>query len=230
MEPTIRPGDKAIVNKMIIGPRIYKELNFAKKYTELNCLRLRGYRTLRHNDIVVFNFPFHNGKVNFDLNHVYIKRCIALPGDSISIVNGFYYNNNFHKEIEYVPTQRKLSQIRDSNIDSTILMKKHYDTHYSWTIKNMPQLYIPRKGDIINITPKEAYLYKIILEWETKEKIKIDWEKNIVFAGKKVIKKHTFLNNYIFVVGDNVMDSQDSRYWGVIPEEYIIGVVGFIIH
>ena len=51
-----------------------------------------------------------------------------------------------------------------------------------------------------------------------------------MLADGNPISYHVFLNNYYYVVGDNVTDSYDSRYWGVLPENYIIGVVGLIIH
>ena len=90
MEPTLLPGDRVIVNKTIMGSRIYSDFHFNKDGVELKSWRTLGLRRLQHNDIVVFNFPKHDDKVNFVINHVYAKRCVALPGDSISIVNGHY--------------------------------------------------------------------------------------------------------------------------------------------
>lgn len=229
MEPTIRPGDKVIVNKSIIGARIYTSFNFNKSGSELKAVRMRGLRELKHNDIVVFNYPFHDGGISFVLNDVYVKRCIGLPGDSIGIVNGFYLNNN-EIEVGLISSQLELSKMDDHEIDSFILRKKHYDAHYTWTIKDMPPLYVPRKGDIIHITPKEGYLYKHILEWETGKKLVIDWERNHVYVGHEILRTHKFLHNYVFVAGDNVLNSQDSRYWGVVPEDYIVGVVECILH
>lgn len=229
MEPTIKPGDWAIVNKAILGGRIYTNYFFLENDSELNFVRLRGFRDLQHNDIVVFNYPFHGDSISLVLNNVYIKRCIGLPGDSISIVNGMYNNNNA-TSVGNVYSQMKLSKMKDCEIDSNVFVKKHSDPHYKWTIKNMLPVYIPRKNDIIRITSKEGYLYKYILEWEIGKKLVIDWERNIVYAGDDIVKKHMFRHNYIFVAGDNVIDSQDSRYWGVIPEDYIVGVVGTIIH
>lgn len=229
MEPTIVPGDRVFVNKTILGARIYTSFNFNKNDSALKCIRMRGLRALKHNDIIVFNYPFHKDKILFVLNHVYVKRCIGLPGDSIGIVNGIYTNNNT-ASVGLRSTQLELSKMKESEIDSTILKKKNSDSHYLWTIKNMPPLYIPRKNDIISITPKEGYLYKRVLEWETGKKIKVDWGKSIVYADNRTLKKHTFEHNYLFVVGDNATDSQDSRYWGIIPENYVIGVVGYILH
>ncbi|WP_458458763.1 signal peptidase I [Pseudobutyrivibrio sp.] len=225
MEPTIRPGDRVFVNKSIIGARIYTSFNFDKHGSELKSVRMRGLRGLRHDDIVVFNFPFHSENVSFVLNDVYIKRCIGLPGDSIGIVNGVYINNNVG-HVGLSSSQLQLSRMRDCEIDSTILTKKHKDFHYVWTIKNMPSLYIPRKGDIIHITAKEGYLYQRVLEWETGKKLIIDWENNDVHDGCNILRTHRFLHDYVFVVGDNSLNSLDSRYWGVVPVDYIVGVVG----
>lgn len=230
MEPALQPGDMIIVNKTIIGPRIYTDFNFDRRGMQLQSFRMRGLRRLRHNDIIVFNYPFHDGHISFVINQVYVKRCIALPGDSIGIANGIYRNNNYEGTLGDSLMQHRLAYTAKENIDPSVFMKKHSDKHYRWTIKDMPPIYVPRKGDVVSLTPKEAYLYKYVLEWETGKKISIDWEHSRVFAGGKAIRRHKFLHDYYFVAGDNVFDSQDSRYWGVIPGEYIVGVVGCVIH
>lgn len=229
MEPTIRPGDKAIVNKSIIGARIYTDFSFSKKDYQLRCFRTRGLRSLQHNDIVVFNYPFNNGRIEFNPRRFYIKRVIAVGGDSISIKNGIFHNNNFRGKLGCTLTQHRLSKTQIKNIEETVLRKKHYNPHFQWTIKDMPSIYVPRKGDVICISPKEAYLYKAIIEWETAKTLSINWEKDEVLLDNRTYKRHVFKNSYVFVAGDNVMNSQDSRYWGVIPEDYIIGVMGFSI-
>lgn len=230
MEPTIRPGDRVIVNKSIIGARIYTDFSFSKKNYQLRCFRTRGLRSLRHNDVIVFNYPFKDGRIGFNPQRVYIKRVIAVAGDSISIRNGIFHNNNFRGELGCTLTQYRLSKTQEKDIDKLVLRKKNYNRHFLWTIKDMPSIYVPRGGDVICISPKEAYLYKDIIEWETAKKITVNWEHNEVRLGDRVYKKHIFKNNYVFVAGDNVFDSQDSRYWGVIPEDYIIGVTSFSIH
>ena len=91
-------------------------------------------------------------------------------------------------------------------------------------------MYIPRVGDVINLAPNDAVIYKRMIEWELGKKITWDRQKNAVYADGKVIRKHTFKHNYYFCAGDNVLDSDDSRYWGLVPEEYIIGIVAKVIH
>lgn len=70
---------------MIVGARIYTDLDFNPEGGVLKAFRTRGWRKVMPNDIVVFNFPHHDGKINFVINNVYAKRCVAIPGDTLTI-------------------------------------------------------------------------------------------------------------------------------------------------
>ena len=157
--------------------------------------------------------------MSFLINHVYAKRCVALPGDTISIMNGRFVNNNYDGALGLYSEQARLANIPDSIIDQSVLNTFPYDARFSWTIKYMGPLYVPRKGDRILITPKEACLYRHILEWETGTNVSCD-----------TITYHTFKHDYYYLCGDNVLNSCDARYWGFVPEEYIIGVVTHITY
>ena len=76
MRPTLIPGDYVIVNKLIVGARIYDRLDF-KDGDPLECHRMKGLRKVEHNDIVIFNFPINRSKyrIEFKINYVYGKRC-----------------------------------------------------------------------------------------------------------------------------------------------------------
>lgn len=227
MKPTILPGDKVVVNKLIMGARIYTDLHFSKGSQELKSFRLKGLRRLRLGDIVVFNFPLHDEKISFKINHVYCKRIAGLPGDSVGARDGYTYNNNCDTLLGCEKMQHKLSHRADSVLKGygvfDVAPKKKY---LGWTIKNWGPLYVPRKGDVIRITPLEAVLYKRILEWEMGKQITYDREKGKVYANGREINKHIFKHDYYHVLGDHAPDSYDSRYWGFVPEEYIVGVVG----
>lgn len=226
MMPTLQPGDKIIADKLCFGARIYRNFHFDKQGVELQCFRMKGMGNLRRNDVFVFNKPVINHHITFVINYVYCKRCIGLPGDSVSIRNGYYRNNNDRGVLGCKENQTVLREMPDTLISPEVMCAMPYDEHLpKWTIKNFGPLYIPRKGDVITITPKEAVLYLAILEWELKGKITIDWEKNKVFVKHKLLSRHTFLHDYYFAGGDNVVDSHDSRYWGLVPDIYIIGIV-----
>ena len=228
MRPTLMPGDRIIVDKTIIGARIYSDFNFNSEGGELKCLRTRGTRRIKHNDIVVFNSPQHNWHVSFIINNVFCKRCIALPGDTVWSENGYYKNNNFKGLLGVEKKQQELSSIEDSLLPKELACAFPYNIHLKQTIKNLLPVYVPRKGDVVVVTPYMAAYYRMYIEWEIGKTLSWDWDKNIVFADGKPFKRHTFQHNYYFMAGDNVMDSNDSRNWGLVPEEFIVGVVTHI--
>ena len=232
MYPTLKSGDKVIVNKLLIGARIYKNFKFSAKGQELESFRMKGIRTIQHNDIVVFNIPIHGDRYSFIINNNMCKRVVALPGDSISVVNGFYKNNNYEDTLGVEFMQKKLIETSDSMIfrKGIVLEAYPFDENVGWKIKHFGPMYIPRKGDVINLTARDGVIYRRMMEWELGKKITWDWQKNEVYAGGKQIKRHIFKHNYYFCAGDNVLDSDDSRYWGLLPEEYIIGIVAKVIH
>lgn len=226
MCPTLIPGDKVIANKLILGARIYTNLHFDLKGQELEAFRLMGTRGIRHNDIVVFNLANHDGKLSFIINNVYCKRVIALPGDSISAVDAHYVNNNYHGTLGVKAEQDGMQQMPDSVIWGFWLPPYN---NTGWNLKNFGPVYIPRKGDVIAVGAMEAALYQLLLEWELRKPVTWDWEKNIAYADGKPLHRHQFLHNYYFLAGDNVSNSSDSRYWGLVPEEYVIGVVDKVL-
>ncbi|MCM1516744.1 MAG: signal peptidase I, partial [Paraprevotella sp.] len=228
MSPTLVPGDRVVVNKLIMGARLYTDFNFRQGGQELKSIRMKGMRSLKHNDIAVFNYPQVGGHIAFKINYVYCKRCIALPGDTLSIVDGHYKNNNYRDTLGLGAMQARLSEVDETGYSAEALAVYPFDEHVGWTFKNMGPLYIPRRGDIMPLTPKEGVVYKSLLEHETGKQITVDWEQNTVMMNGKVATKHEWRNNYYFMAGDNVFDSMDSRYWGLVPEDYIVGVVQMI--
>lgn len=120
--------------------------------------------------------------------------------------------------------QEDFRNMPDSIFPRGVFTTMPWDGHLPWTIKDFGPLYLPRKGDYIKLTAKEGCLYRMILEWETGKQITFDWDKNEVYADGKALDGHVFNHNYYFMCGDNVSNSNDSRYWGLVPEEYIVGI------
>lgn len=222
MCPTLQPGDKVIANKLLLGPRIYTDMHFDMEGQELESIRLRGMRRIRHNDIVVFNLANHDGKLCFIINNVYCKRVIGLPGDSVSAVNSHYVNSNYEGTFGVKAEQDCMEQMPDTLIWG-FWLPPYNDT--GWNVKNFGPLYVPRKGDVVSIGAKEAALYQLLLEWELRKPVTWNWEEGTAFVGGKPLHRHRFAHDYYFMAGDNVSNSSDSRYWGLVPEEYVIGVI-----
>ena len=230
MYPTLKPGDKVVVNKLLMGARIYTNFDFDIHGQELKSFRVKGIRQVSHNDIVVFNIPIHNDSICFIINKNMCKRVVAIPGDSLSIVDGFYRNNNYSKMLGLEEMQKKLIETPDSMMYGIVMDAYPFNGNVPWKIKQFGPMYVPRKGVVIKLAPNDAVIYKRMLEWELGKKITWDRQRNEVYADGKLIKRHVFKHNYYFCAGDNVLNSDDSRYWGLVPEEYIIGIVEITIH
>lgn len=229
MQPTLLPGDHIIVDKTIMGARIYKNLNFSDESYELLSWRTAGTRGVRRNDVVVFNFPKHEDHIKFVINHVYCKRCVALPGDTFYISGGYFRNDHFNGIVGYKPAQDILATMPDSAVRQQYAWSIFpFLEQLGWTIKDAGPIYLPRCGDIVHLSAKEGALYALLLEYETGTAVEVDWEHNRVICGGVPLEYYEFQHSYYYMCGDNVLDSYDSRYWGFVPEEYIVGVCRII--
>ena len=224
MRPTLVPGDEVWVNKLLMGARIYTDFHFDRKGGPLHSFRTRGLRPITYNDIVVFNRANHRGRIKFVINYVYCKRVVGLPGDTVSVVGGHYRNNNYGGTLGVKSQQDRLARTPISGVERLCRRVVRYNESEPWTIHDFGPLYIPRRGDVVEVTPALAQAHRAILEWETGRRISVD-STGAVTAGGRPLRRHRFRHNYYFMAGDNVLNSQDSRYLGVVPEEYIVGVV-----
>ena len=230
MYPTLISGDRIVVNKILFGARIYTQFQFSQLNPNLKIFRMNGLREIKYNDILVYNRIVHAQQISFKINDLMCKRCVGLPGDTIRIINGKYLNNNFSGLLGSQQGLKFTGRFSDFYTSKTSLKSMPQDKHFDWTICDFGPMYIPRKNDIIKINPKTATLYKLILEWELGEKIKIDWSNDKVTTSQRTILRHKFMHNYYFMAGDNILNSVDSRYEGPIPEEFLIGIAKWILY
>jgi signal peptidase I len=83
MKPTIIAGDYILVNKLAYGARISKNFKFMKDGGTFKSFRVKGFSKVKRNDVLVFNYPYTDwNKLQPDLGVYYLKRCVALPGDT----------------------------------------------------------------------------------------------------------------------------------------------------
>lgn len=201
MSPAIIPGDNIWVCKLSDKPE-------------------------QRNEVWVFNFPYSGSwdRIKTDYRAFYVKRCIGLPGDTLSIVDGIYLINNIADTLGYVRGQEELQSRDSSYLASMGVVMEAFprDDAFDWTIKNFGQLYIPKAGTSVNINAANIKLYKNIIEYETGFVIHAD---SLITLNSNPVDNYTFKYNYYFMAGDNVLDSKDSRYWGLLPEDHFVGKV-----
>lgn len=219
MSPALLPGDYIFVNKLIPGPRLIIKASGDNPQLK----RFTGYKTIKRNDIVVFN-PL-NGSFP-ELGAFHIKRCIGVPGDTFYIDNGFNKIKNVSDTLGDYFAQQMLSEKMDAEIEAIIFNCFPFDSAYDWNIKKFGPLYIPISGDTICLDIQNIKLYRQMIYYETGKRITI--ENGTIFLGDCIINKYVFRYNYYFVAGDWVLNSNDSRYWGLLPENHIVGKVSFI--
>ena len=220
MEPELTIGDNILVLKPTIGPRVFN-LFASMRNEQTEIYRIPGIKKIQRNDILVFNFPHPNSwnKIEMHILKYYIKRCVGLPSDTLSIQNGFFHVKGIETSLGNMESQNKIATTEQ--FEDGIFHSFPFYSIISWNIKDFGPLYIPGKGDSITLNQTNCRLYRKLIEWE--QQGSLQYKDSTIFLNGTPINGYRFQKNYYFMAGDNGMNSQDSRYWGLLPEEYIVG-------
>lgn len=160
--------------------------------------------------------------MGMNLEEVYYDS--SLPGyPNLSLTQG---------ELKKIESLGNIIEVRE-NIDTyppdypdSPLMLFPFDDSFKWTRDNYGPIWIPRKGATVTLTSANISLYSRIITVYEKNLLEI--KSDGIYINNKKTDNYTFKQDYFFMMGDNRHNSLDSRYWGFVPEDHIVGTPAVI--
>lgn len=246
--------------------------------------RMSGRENLVGRDRVVFQLPDGRKVARptggilvrpTDKQENYIKRCVALPGDTVEIKDGLVYvsgkpqplvptgqyaydfqlKDNFNKRLlkdkfdittSDVAEQAGMANMpltqanaealaKFENVEQMTRENKPKGTYgpndnwpifpnvpgFDWSEDNFGPLWIPRKGATIQLDQRNVALYRRAIS--VYEGSKLEIKDGAIWINGQQTDRYTFKQDYYWMMGDNRHRSLDSRFWGFVPFDHVVG-------
>lgn len=214
MEKTLLVGDFLLVNKFIYGATTPRSIPFTD--TRIPYFSIPSLREPHRGDVVVFDFPGYRDEPQSKEVVNYIKRLVGEPGDTILIRNRVLYVN--HQFVQNAPD----ALIDQTSIhDTNMVDPRIFPRGSRWNEDNYGPIVVPKKGDVIKINDDNFDMWRTFIIREGHNcRIASDGK---VFVDELPVSEYLIEKNYFFMMGDHRTNSLDSRFWGFMPRENIVG-------
>ncbi len=216
MESTVMTGDFLFVNKFKYGPSTPQIIPFFN--IPLPYYKMPPLWAPEQGDVIVFIFPGNRDQVKPDNFEYYLKRCVAVAGDELEVkggrvlVNGKEFPLPEHGQFLQWPADFRQNVIYPDDRIRTFPPGRGY------TRDDYGPIRIPKEGDVIKLNQQNFQ------EWATfiaREGHQVD-AMSMTIDGQRATS-YTVERDYVFGMGDNRDNSLDSRFWGFIPKQDVVG-------
>lgn len=219
MLSTILIGDKMFFNQFLYGGSTPRFIPFTE--IKLPYWRLPAIREPKRNDIVNFDFPGFRDELEPSTKVQYLKRIVGQPGDIVEVKDKILFVNGAE-----FPRPKHLQFVDPKIIPKGMTDKDIFPKGSGWNKDNYGPLKIPKKGDLVEVDRNNFYQWDTFIKREG-HRIELRGEGSVLIDGKET-DKYTVQDNYYFMMGDNRDNSLDSRFWGFVPVENIVGKAWFV--
>ena len=140
--------------------------------------------------------------------------------------NAYFLTNGMVEKIKGMSPDIEVILL-EQNAPNQNLFPHDNDNFGNWTVDNFGPIVIPKKGETVQLTPENIALYeRVINVYEHNDSY--ERKGNQFIINGQAATSYTFRQDYFWAMGDNRHNSEDSRMWGFVPEDHIVGKPLFI--
>ncbi|MDL2283267.1 signal peptidase I [Odoribacter sp. OttesenSCG-928-G04] len=214
-----RPVDKRenYIKRGVGMPGDVLELKEGVLYVNGN--REEEYKGLQYDYLIKTNgTPLNKKRLKEDLGISYEDMGMVYGNDHLLPLTA-----EMAEKIKKYPNVKEVTRTISNGHNPEIF--PHSD-NYQWNVDNFGPLYVPKKGDKVELTVTNLPIYDRIIK--VYEENKLEVRDSVIYINGKETAEYTFKMDYFWMMGDNRHRSADSRYWGFVPEDHVVGKASFI--